>query len=266
MSSAPDPERELDRLYGLPLAEFVPARDELAKQARSDGERELADRVTALRKPTVSAYVVNRLARERELDVQRLLKAGEGLADAQQEVAAGTSGDGFAEARREEQRALERLREAAQQIADREGLGAGVVERVTQSLRAASVTDEGRELLKRGRLTEDLQPPGFEALLSMPAVSARSAPRTKARPKRPSKSAEQAERRRELAEGRQRVRALQAEERRLAKRAAAAEREAERAERDAAALREDADRARSDAQQAAERRAEAEGELEPRRS
>ena len=154
----PSWEHESDRLYGLPLKEFVPARDELAKRLRDQGQRELADDVKGLRKPPVAAWVVNRLARERELDVQRLLNAGEALTKAQAGAASGDSPEAFAAARRDEQRALERLAEAAREMIDREGIGAAALERVLQTLRAASLTSDGRELLKRGRLSEELEP------------------------------------------------------------------------------------------------------------
>jgi len=220
-------EDELDRLYALPLSEFTAARDEIAKQLRAEGERERADEVKQLRKPTVAVWLVNRLAREREVDVKRLLKAGEALAKAQ------TS----AEARRNEQHALTRLAGAARELAAESGVGTQAADRAIQTLRAASLTEDGRKLLGQGRLTEELEPPGFEALagLPMPARPAkRPAPRHKDN--------------RKLREARDRVQKLKAEERELATVARAAMRDAERAERDAAA--------------ASKRRAEAEAELE----
>lgn len=45
-------ERELDSLYQVPLGEFTAARDELAKRLRDEGEREQAEEVKKLRKPT----------------------------------------------------------------------------------------------------------------------------------------------------------------------------------------------------------------------
>jgi hypothetical protein len=147
-------ERELDALYQLPLDQFTSARDELAKRLRTDGQAEQAEQVKALRKPTVAVWLVNRLVREDELDVQRLLKAGESLAKTQTKLAQGQSPEAFLDARREEQRALERLARAAQRLAEREGVGRTAMDRATQTLRAASLTDEGRRLLKQGRLTE----------------------------------------------------------------------------------------------------------------
>jgi hypothetical protein len=225
-------EEELDRLYALPLNEFTAARDDIAKRLRGEGERELADEVKQLRKPPVAVWLVNSLAREREVDVKRLLKAGEALASAQ----AAATREGFADARRDEQHALERLAGAARELAGREGVGAPAADRAVQTLRAASLSEEGRELLKRGRLTEELEPPGFEALSGMPVPPPE--------PKRPAPKRQSAR----LKKAREKVGKLKAEERELATAARAAQREAERAVRDATA--------------AAKRLAEAEAELE----
>ena len=239
-------EAELDRLYDLPLNEFVGARDELAKQLRGDGRREEAEQIKGLRKPSVAAWLVNRLARERELDVQRLLNAGDTLRKAQVEAS-----EDFAEARRDEQRALQRLAERAREIASREGTGQATVAQATQTLRAASLTDEGRELLKRGRLTEELEPPGFEALTGLvpPQPRRKSRPKPKEEPKRPSRAA------------RQRAQKLRQAEKDAVAAARAAEREAERAEKEAAKLRERAVAARAKAEAARAERETAEREL-----
>jgi hypothetical protein len=243
-------EAELDRLFGLPLSEFVGARDALAKELRGDGRREEAEAVKQVRKPSVAAWLVNRLSRERELDVQRLLNAGETLRKAQAEAAKGES-KGFAEARRDEGRALERLAEAAREIAGREGTGQAAVAQATQTLRAASLTDEGRELLRSGRLTEELEPPGFEALTGLAPAQRRKRPaKAKEEPKRPAKQA-----------ARKRVQKLRAAERDANAAARAAERDAGRAEKEASKLRERATTARSKAEAATAARAAAEKEL-----
>jgi hypothetical protein len=248
-----DLEPELDRLYQLPPGAFTAARDELAKRLRDEGDREQAEQVKKLRKPPVAVALVNRLARERELDVQRLAKAGEALTKSQ----AKGDADAFEEARSEEQRALERLAQAASEIAGREGFGGTAVERATQTLRAASLTDDGRRLLKQGRLTEELQPPGFEALTGAPPA----APRRAAKGAKP-KSDDKAERRRALSEAREALRRLKAEERERASTARAAARDADRAEAEAARLRHKADEAQAAASEAGERVSQAEAEIE----
>lgn len=136
-------ERDLDALYQLPLDQFTAARDELAKRLSGDGQAEQAEQVKALRKPTIAVWLANRLVREDELDVQRLLKAGESLAKAQAKVAQGQSPEAFLDARREGERALERLTRAAQRLVEREGVGRSAIDRATRTLRAASLTEEG---------------------------------------------------------------------------------------------------------------------------
>src|SRR3954452_3285874 len=118
---------DVDRLYQLPLNEFTAARDELVKRLRAEGERERAQEIKTLRKPTAAVWLVNQLARERPLDVQRLLKAGEALTKIKADAAAGKSSQRFPEARRDEQRALEQLAKAAREIAERSGIGSPVL-------------------------------------------------------------------------------------------------------------------------------------------
>ncbi len=246
-------EGELDRLYGLPLEEFIPAREALAKRAREEGQRAIAGRIKALRKPTVSAWVVNRLARENELDIARLLKAGEQLAEAQLAAVAGKDAGAFLQTRADEQRALTRLAAVAREITKREGIGAGALERVTQTLRAAATTEEGRQLLEQGRLTEDLEPQGFEAFARVFPKPRRAAGR---------KGMPQAEAGRALAEARRRSREAVKRAGALAGKADVAEREAERAEANARKAREAAGQARADATAAAEASADTEAELD----
>jgi hypothetical protein len=214
----PDVEEELDRLYALRPEEFVAARNDLAKRLTKAGERERAAEIKALRKPSLAVWLVNRLARERELDVQRLAKAGEALMQGQA---------GGPEAREEEQRALARLGEAARQMAESEKVGTASADRATQTLRAAALREDSRELLKRGRLVAEVDPPGLEAFEAF----ARSAGGKKPKP-----AQRKALRSGDLREARTRLRALEAEERELASAARAAEREA-------AQLRTRADRA-----------------------
>jgi hypothetical protein len=246
-ASKADFESELDRLYQLPLSEFTSTRDELAKRLRAEGEREQADEIKTLRKPTAAVWLVNQLVHERPLDVQRLLKAGESLTKSQ-----------APEVRRAEQRALEQLAKGAREIAERAGIGSSALGKATETLRAASLTAEGRELLKRGRLTEELEPPGFEALTGLEGLGRQRAPaKTK-----PSRSDDRAEKRQALKQARERVSRLRGEERELAAAARDAVREAERAEAEAGAARSRAADAREKVQAISDRRAAAEADLE----
>jgi hypothetical protein len=231
---------EIDRLYGLPLDEFTKARDELARRVRQEGDGGRAAEIKQLRKPSVPAWVVNQLARQRELDMRRLLQAGEQLAGAQVEAIRARGGDAFLEARRDEQRALEALAAGAREILAGAGRGAAALDRVLATLRAGSLTEDGRALLRSGRLTEELEPPGFEALagLGIPPVTAA-----------------EAKKRGPTGEERRRVRDLQRELRTLERQTAAAERRA-------AQLREELEAAEAEVTRLGEERRRAEEELE----
>jgi len=76
--------RVADELYALPPEDFRAARDERAAQARASGDKALAREITALRRPVVSAWLVNLLARDEPGQMSELLALGDSLRDAQQ--------------------------------------------------------------------------------------------------------------------------------------------------------------------------------------
>ena len=156
----------IEALYGLPLEAFTAARNELA--------RELGDAsIKQLKKPTVPAWAVNQLARGREVDVRRLLRAGEQLEQAQKAAVEGGDQRAFARARDAEREALRRLRSQAADLLRAGGHPAtdATLERVTRTLHAGAVTEQGRALLREGQLSEELEPQGFGAFAGVkPAV------------------------------------------------------------------------------------------------
>ena len=74
-----------ERLYGLPLAEFTPARDALVKQHRGGP---LAAPLKALRKPSTAAWVVDLLVRHETEQVEQVLSVGAALRAAQDSMSA----------------------------------------------------------------------------------------------------------------------------------------------------------------------------------
>jgi hypothetical protein len=150
---------EVDRLYELPLHEFTAARNELAKGLGDPAIKQLT-------KPSVPAWAVNQLARRREVDVRRLLRAGEQLEQAQKDAVGGGDQQAFERARAAERDALRRLRSEAAGVLRDGGHPAtdATLERVARTLHAGSATEEGRALLREGRLSEELEPQGFGAL------------------------------------------------------------------------------------------------------
>ena len=159
---------EVDRLYELPLEEFTAARNELAKRLGDAA-------IKQLKKPTVPAWAVNQLARRREVDVRRLLRAGEQLEQAQKDSVEGGDQKAFERARAAERDALSRLRAQAVDVLQTGGHPAtdATLERVARTLHAGSATEEGRALLRAGHLSEELEPQGFGALAGVKPAAPR---------------------------------------------------------------------------------------------
>ncbi|MCI0688687.1 MAG: hypothetical protein L0Y54_15845 [Sporichthyaceae bacterium] len=69
-------------LYEQPPADFVTVRGNLANSAAERGDRQLADLIKKLRKPTVSAWTLNLLSRYATKEMDELLELGPKLATA----------------------------------------------------------------------------------------------------------------------------------------------------------------------------------------
>lgn len=124
-----------------------------------------------------------------------------------------------------------------------------IVERIASTLEAAALDEGSRFQLRAGRLTEELEPPGFEVLAGM---TPSPAPK-KAGPRKPRGGA--------LAEPRRRVQEAKSDVRARAREALEAEREAERADSAAAEARRAARNARDRSDEAERKLAEAEAAL-----
>jgi hypothetical protein len=154
-----------DELFGLPPEEFVAARDELARRLRREGDAEAARRVRALRRPPLSAWAVNQLARGQDPAIDPLLAAGQRLRAAQRAALAGGDAAELRAAAKAEREAvadlvtaaLARLREAGHPTTD------ATRDRVAATLHAAAASPEAADLVRHGRLTADLDPSGFGA-------------------------------------------------------------------------------------------------------
>src|ERR1700754_1244370 len=73
---------ELDELYEVKQKEFTALRTKLAAAAKERGEKDNAKQISAARKPTTAAWVVNRLALRDQGIRTRLAGLGERLKDA----------------------------------------------------------------------------------------------------------------------------------------------------------------------------------------
>jgi hypothetical protein len=166
---------EADRLYGLPLEDFVPERDALAKALRAQGRRAEADEVKALRKPPVVVWAVNQLMRTQRKPARALIAAADRAA----------KNPGDRAALRAHHEALDHLTAAGSGLLS--GKGRGLSEdallSVRSALHAASLDRAARDDFVAGRLSEEPAPAGFAAITGMPTPKAK--PRTKKAPAPP---------------------------------------------------------------------------------
>jgi hypothetical protein len=145
-----------DELYGLPPGEFTRARDARVKEVRADGDREAAEAIKALRKPTVAAWALNQLTRRRSKDLDRLLKAGEQLRAAQEDLLGGGDRSAFQKAAAKERELVAELSADAAALASEAGQsGSGLQEKVADTLHAAALDEETAEELRSGRLVRE---------------------------------------------------------------------------------------------------------------
>jgi hypothetical protein len=177
--------RKAADLYGLPLEEFTTTRDELAKELRKAGKKEAADEVKALRKPTVSAWTVNQLARRHPQELKALVKAGDEMRKAQRAAVGGRGPQALRDATRSHRERLDDLTSTARHELGADG---ATLQRVAQTLRGASVDKEASKALLSGTLTADFEQAGFGPLLAaVPPSALKRKPKPKAKPKPPPK-------------------------------------------------------------------------------
>jgi hypothetical protein len=215
-------------LYVLPLDQFTRARDDLARRLEADGKDDEAKRVAKLRKPSVAALALNRMARDEPKAVARLVESHRMLREARSREAL----EDASRLRREmvatlTDRAMAGLDTGSQQTRDR----------INRTLLAVATDSGGESDLEAGTLVRELEPTGVGwGDLGIP-------------PPPPPDPAEEANRL--LAEARQR-----AEQTR--KRSDAADAEVERAKEALAVARDRARQAKSEARKAGEQLRKAE--------
>ncbi len=254
-----DDSDESDALFRLPLGEYTGARNALAARLKKEGRAEEAAAVKGLEKPSLSAWAVNQIYWQERKEFDDLLAATAGFRAAQ-------AGRGDPRAALEERRqTLARLaRKALDKLRDAGGSpGPETARRITNTLEALATLSSSTDLVP-GRLTRDVDPPGFEAFTGLPAAGARAAgaPPPRVLPFRPGgKAAPQPTRERESREAAaRRAKEVEREAQAAARRATqeaeqalrAARRAAEQAERAFGAAKKKAAEAMTEAQARAE--------------
>lgn len=209
-----------DELYALRPEEFTAARASAVAAARTAGDRDLADRIGELRKPSLAAWVGNLLVRSLPGEVEPLLRLGEGLRQAHHDL----DGTQLRELVEQQHAVVRALSAQARQLAAEAGhpIGDGVQREVETTLHAVLADPEAARAWASGRLVKPLSAAvGFPAVAERAVAGSaegRSHPPAAAAPSRPDRKAD----------GQQR------------KRVAQARREAEAAERELRALQDEA--------------------------
>lgn len=145
-----------DRLYALAPEEFTAARDAAAKQAKADGDAELAKQVKALRKPSVGAWLVNLLASAEDELLEQLLSLGPALAEAQ----AQGQGDELRQLGAQRRELVGAVTSRAVELGGRP-VTAAVRDEVSSTLEAALADAPSADAVRSGRLVRALAYAGF---------------------------------------------------------------------------------------------------------
>ncbi|MFI2367951.1 hypothetical protein [Streptomyces sp. NPDC018833] len=271
-----DLESILDELYELRPQDFTAARNARAAEARKAGERDLAERIKALRRPTVSAWAGNLLRRREPERIQPLLDLGEGLRSAHRSL----DGDRLRELSRQQHLLVAALAREARDLAAAEGqeVGEAALREIEGTLLAVLADPAAAEEWAAGHLERPLTPPvGFTAASAdAGAVTSRvasSGPAGKAQGTGPERRGEaktghrDRERRAERDETRAEEEKARRRERDQARREAeAADEEAREREAEQARAAEESERADARTEEAAERVEALTGELKEARA
>ena len=149
----------VDDLYSGPPSEFVTRRSAAVKAARADKDRALADAIGELRKPTVSAWLVNLLVRDDADLAAQIVALGEGLRDAEKSL----DGPALRELSKQRRQLVRSLVARARKLAQPTGqkIGDAVVQELDATLTAALADPAVAREVVSGRLTAAREYAGF---------------------------------------------------------------------------------------------------------
>jgi len=156
----PKLEDDIDALFQLPLDQFIEGRKLLAAQLKKTGQRAEAERVKLLTKPPISAWTVNQLYWDHREPFDELMASGQRFRKAQASGKIAEMRDAL-NARTEALKELSDLATTLLGDADHNA-SLDTIRRVTSTLEALSAYALLPDATL-GRLTKDIDPPGFES-------------------------------------------------------------------------------------------------------
>lgn len=168
---------QVQKLFDAPPEQFTAERDAVVKALVTGGDSEHARAVKALRKPPLSVWAVNRLAREHAREIEGLFDAADRVRKLQSQAMAESASSDLAKGTHEVQGQVWKLVQLSKPMLEAVGstLNPSIERRIQTTLQAASLLPgDEREDVRRGTLEKDLTPVTFTELLSrLPAAEPR---------------------------------------------------------------------------------------------
>lgn len=166
MPKRADLDEHIDELFRLPLSEFTSARNALASRLKKEKRPIDAERVKALPKPSAPAWAVNQLYWENPKALDQLIAAARRVRQAQTGKIKNADVRGLLD---EKKRMTAELMERASAILSAAGhtTSLDVMRRVSATLESLAVWGDTEGAPAAGRLTADLEAPGFDALAAV---------------------------------------------------------------------------------------------------
>lgn len=172
------------RLYASEPEEFIAQRKEAVRALKAAGQRDEAETVGRVAKPSASAWAVNVLAHREPAVIDDVVEHGDVLRRAQ---TGGTSAAEMRETQRARRQAIRQATDRAIELTGRALSGAHRTE-VAETLEAASADTNAAAEVRAGRLVKPLAvPSGFEQLGGLTLVPGGRAERAPAKPARRAK-------------------------------------------------------------------------------
>ena len=168
-------------LYGLVPEEFTAERNARAKTVRAAGDRQLAEEIRRLRKPTTAAWLINRLVRRHSEEVSQLLALGEELREAHRHL----EGKQLRALDQQRRRLIHALSAQVKEFAAELGrqLSDQVSTEVEETLRAAIADPRAGAAISSGLLTDTfeatgLTPVDLDGVVAVPTAALAPTPGT----------------------------------------------------------------------------------------
>jgi hypothetical protein len=170
-----------EELYALTPGEFTGTRNQWAKQAKADGDKDLAAQVTELRKPSMAAWVVNMLMRHKGDEMAQVLDLGASLRQAQENL----DGDALRDLTRQRRQLTTAVTHQGRVLAGELGqkVTEAVADQVEATLHAAMVDEQAAAALRSGMLVSALTATGVGSADVVDAVAVPAAIGLTARPR-----------------------------------------------------------------------------------